>query len=339
MKLQDCILDADSVVAAPLIRKEPQRHWAEAYESGTIPKSLYLLYSHADYCSYDRVPIFLDDPKKQLFPYYCILLNGLLLSFSESKKYLSDIVTYNKMIYTPIKHAKGEKWDPEAAPNQMRAFKALVIELMGSLDLMAEIVALFLPGQVSGLQLGRTMYSSLHAWTLRPLEKVTGLVSPTVYYTEMLHDKLSSSLVTDVCEVEWYDLLNLYRNKIAHLGSSAIRKFAFHDTGGNFYNFLPKSWPFLWEEYLQIDGQQNPPKKKIGKEIFEQILVNEDFVSFADHSRAKIANYLDVALSVLDEAYLKIKDSPVNGSVLQDLDKSRKDVAFTNFAPCNTRSS
>jgi hypothetical protein len=45
----------------------------------------------------------------------------------------------------------------------------------------------------------------------------------------MLHDKLYSSLTADVCEAGWYDLLNLYRNKIAHLGSPAIRKFGFHD--------------------------------------------------------------------------------------------------------------
>ena|SRR2546428_810594 len=78
MRLQNCILDIDRVVAAPsLLSSAPEQDWLDARNSGSIPPSLFALYCRADYLSFGSAPKFLADSQSIIFSYFAMLLRSL----------------------------------------------------------------------------------------------------------------------------------------------------------------------------------------------------------------------------------------------------------------------
>jgi len=332
MRLQKCNLDADVILAAPVLRNKPPFYWKNARDKEFIPVSLYLLYHNADYCSPEKAPKYLSDPERKLFSYFGIVLNALLSCFVESKELLDEIEHYEELDYTPIKRAKGKKWDENASKLQGRAFKLFILELLSVLDLLSELVALLLPGIVGGLKLGSSMYSYLDIWLSSPLKTTSSIIEPKEHYAEKLHDALNNEKIKDSSETDWYDLLRLYRNKLAHLGVPSIRKLVFHDSEGNFYKFIPKSWPFLWEKDLKFSGESIVDEDKLGPDYFEKILIHEDIVSFCKNCRLKIFSYINAGLTVLNEAYKNLKDMPLNSLALKHLEGNERNFNFKHFA-------
>ena len=89
MRLQDCILDVDVVVTAPLRVSSPDQSWIDARDSGAIPSPLFALYCRADYLSFGSAPGFLADPQNILFSYFAMLLRSLRDLLSEAQELLN----------------------------------------------------------------------------------------------------------------------------------------------------------------------------------------------------------------------------------------------------------
>ena len=68
MKLQDCILEVDKVVVSSQEYIGPDEKWLSAKEMGYIPKSLYSLYSLANYFAFGKAPLYFNDNRRLLFP-------------------------------------------------------------------------------------------------------------------------------------------------------------------------------------------------------------------------------------------------------------------------------
>jgi len=260
------------------------------------------------------------------------MLNALLSCFVESKELLNEVEHYEELDYTPIKRAKGEKWDENASKLQGRAFKLFILELSSALDLLSELVALLLPGIVPDLKLGRSLYSSLDVWLSNPINTTSSIVKHKEHYAVQLHDALNNEKIKDSSEMDWYGLLRLYRNKLAHLGVPSIRKLVFHDSEGNFYKFIPKSWPFLWEKDLKLHVESIGEEDKPGPDYFENILIHEDIISFCKNCRLKVFSYINAGLIVLNEAYKTLKDMSLNSLALEHLEANERNFDFKHFA-------
>lgn len=61
MRLEDCHLDVEQAVSAPLRRAQPEPDWMAARDSGVLPAPLFQLYEQAQYLSFGAAPPFLAD--------------------------------------------------------------------------------------------------------------------------------------------------------------------------------------------------------------------------------------------------------------------------------------
>jgi hypothetical protein len=66
MRLEDCVLDVDVAVTAPLQWREPEDDWVQALNSQAIPREVFNLYSRAGYLSFGAAPPFLSDKENIL---------------------------------------------------------------------------------------------------------------------------------------------------------------------------------------------------------------------------------------------------------------------------------
>lgn len=61
MRLENCNLEAQTVVAHPVEHTRPQEPWVSLRDEETIPEALYRFYCTAEYFSYSKAPAFLSD--------------------------------------------------------------------------------------------------------------------------------------------------------------------------------------------------------------------------------------------------------------------------------------
>ncbi len=332
MKLNECEYDAAAVVTGAYIRTAPQPFWVEARDKEIIPKSLFLLYYSADYCSIEKSPPYLADEERLLFTYFGIILNALLNSIIESNELYDSICAIDKNLYNPLKKRKGETWDDDAPNKQWRYLKSFILELYSSLDLLAELISLLFPNIVPRNSLGKSMYSNVYAWLKNNRNNLNDtLVNPIMGQAKTLYDALVKEHVENDPEEHWYELLRLFRNKLAHLGSPTLRKLVLHDKDGNFYRFLPKIWPFIWEKDIKLPGESDGSEEKVGLDFFEKIFIHEDILSFCKNSRIKIFDYLELALSILNDSYGILKVMPLNSVALEQLKANTQAYKFCYY--------
>ena len=280
MKLHELEYDASAIITSPVIRSAPPAFWTDARKRGIIPESLYLFYHSAAYCSIDKAPPIFNDGGRLLITYLGIILDAIVNSFSESQELLDSIIAIDKELYTPIKAAKGEKWNDDAPKLQARSLKIFILEIFGALDLLSELVSLILTDVVPGNKVGKSLYSKMYNW-LRSAspEQDTLFSDPVKGQAKTLYETLIDEHDIEGPEKDWFELLRMYRNKITHLGAPTIRKILLHDEKGEFYKFLPKSWPFIWEKDIKMPGESDGSEKRVGLEFIEGIVINEDMLS------------------------------------------------------------
>jgi hypothetical protein len=190
MRLRDCILDVDLFVAAPFERNQPEERWVNARDSGAIPQELYELYEAAGCLSFRAGTRFLTDDQNVLFSYFSMLLNSLVDGLVDAREQLAVFKKDQNLTYDHGKKVRGERWDPEADLRARRHLRDFLIALDGSLDMVAEIIAIFLTGRIGGLRLGRGDFRTVERWAARPLGP-SGLVStPYDSHLQRLYDAL-----------------------------------------------------------------------------------------------------------------------------------------------------
>ena len=331
MKLQDCILDITHVSMAPLKKTGPEEDWNDALQSGVIPKSLFILYVHADYLSFGSAPRFLADSENILFSYFAMLVRSLKNLLIEATELTTEFVQAEAQKYDPGKKSRGESWDPKADIQASRAFKYLLVTSSGILDVLADLVALFFTGHISHLRLGRAQFSRLEDWLKQPFASGSTIVTPSEYHLSELYHRLRELIHVDSPEKDWLPLMRLYRNKAAHMGEQMFQYVGLHDENAKFYTFVPRQWPYIKEKHLKPVDSNHPTDPLEIRTSCEQTLVHEDVVSYTQGLCLKILTVVYTTLTVIDSAYRDFSQFPVNEAALAELEESSKSFDFKYF--------
>ncbi len=331
MKLEDCVLDIDRVVAPPMMRTEPEPDWVAALEQGILPAGGFAMYTRSRFLSFGAAPQFLTDEKHFLFSYFAMVLRSVRDALLDADVELRAFSESQARVYDPGKRMRGEEWDPAAADRARKHFRLLLLSLQAALDATADLTALFLTGLIPGLRLGRAQFSRIETWLDRPLPPGGLIVTPQRACLERLYASLSPLVNTAHPERDWLRLMRMFRNKTAHLGDTVFQYMALHDRDGRFHTFVPRQWPFIPEEHIQpANADPRSPAEPL-PELFRRTLVHEDIVSYASGLRRKVTEVIAAALELLDAAYVQFADFNLNTAALAELEGSTESYAFEYF--------
>jgi hypothetical protein len=314
-----------------MIRAEPEPDWVAAQDTGVLPAAGFALYSRSSFLSFGSAPAFLADDRHLLFSYFAMVLRSLRDSLVDADGELRAFSENQARVYDPGKRMRGEEWDPAAPERARRHFRLLLLSLQAGLDATADLIALFLPGLIPGLRLGRAQFSRIENWLERPLPPGGLIVTPQRDYLERLYTDLSPLMNAAAPERDWLPLMRMLRNKAAHLGDAVFRYIALHDRDGRFYTFLPRQWPFIPEEHMHAADAAPAAAPEPFPELLRRTLMHEDIVSYASGLRRKATEVISAVLEVLDSAYLQFRGFPLNTAALAELQGSAESYAFEHF--------
>lgn len=330
MKLHDCILDIDRVMGGPLEIKRPKDDWVLARNNEAIPISLYELYVRADFLSFGSAEGFLADENNILFGYFSMLLRSIKELCLEAREEFTAFESAMLQSYDFGKKLRGEPWDRSADKRTRRALKHFAVALTGTLDALADLIALFFTSLIPKLQLGRAQFVRIEAWLAKPPPKTSVVVSPQDYYLEELYGALRPSVITSTSDRDWLSLLRLIRNKSAHMGDRMFPIFGLHDANGNFYHFLPRRWPYILESGITRSDRPRKNSGNAGSHL-QEILMHQDMIFFAKGLHLRISKIVDKTCRILSAAYPQFKNLPVNDSALRELNLSSESYSFEFF--------
>src|SRR5262245_9423914 len=112
MRLENCILEIDRVVAAPIVRTEPEPDWVAARDAQILPPAGFAMYVRSSFLSFGAAPAFLADEKRLLFSYFGMVLRGVRDALVEADLELQGLSDSLARVYDPGKRIRGEEWDP-----------------------------------------------------------------------------------------------------------------------------------------------------------------------------------------------------------------------------------
>jgi hypothetical protein len=333
MRLEDCCLDIDLVVTAPFQRKEPEEDWVQALDSQIIPHFLFNLYTRANFLSFGSAPPFLHDADNVLFSYFSLVVRSLKESLVEADEQLNLYVEAHGQIYDLGKKVRGEQWDKTAGQRAQRHFRYFLLSLQSALDALADLVAVFLPGLIPNLRLGRGQFSRIEAWLDRPLPASGVVLTPQQHFLTQLYDILRPLVHAPPPERDWLPLMRMLRNKAAHLGDPVFRSVGLYDKSGKCYTFVPRQWPYIWERHVKPADASQPKDPNFFPDLCRQILIHQDVVTYAQGLRGKVCDVVSAATSVLNEAYEQFENLPLNQPALSELQGSSEHHEFEYFLP------
>lgn len=329
MLLKDCITNPDLISARPLQRTTPEQEWVIARAAGFLPDSVFQLYSEANYLSFGSAPPFLRDDDNVLFSYFGLVLRAVMESLQDADEQVKAFREAQKQTYDPAKRLRGETWDPSADLRARRHFRDMLTALQTVLDSLADIIAIFWTGCITGLIVGRAQFAKIEGWLRQPLPKPSDmLISPSDFYLEQLHEALLPVVGAAPPEKDWLPLMRLLRNKAAHLGQPLFRMMCLHDATGHFYCFLPRRWPLLWERNIKPVGTRVTTP---ASQLIQQELMHQDIISFAEGLQAKVLELVGAGTSVLCSAFEQFKNFSCNAAALSELEKSSEEYGFEYF--------
>lgn len=332
MQLENCVLEIDRVVAAPMMRMEAAPEWVAARDAWLLPHHGFTMYSRASFLSFGAAPPFLADDRRLLFSYFAMVLTGIKDALVDADSELRAFSENQAQVYDPGKKVRGETWDPTAADRARKHFRFLLLSLQAGLDATADLTALFLTGLIPGLRVGRAQFPRMETWLAKPLPAGPLIISPQRACLERLYAALTPIVNAPEPERDWLALMRMFRNKAAHLGDAVFRYMVLHDRDGRFYTFIPRQWPFIPEEHITPSGAERGEPRESLPELFKRTLVHQDIVSYASGLRHKVTALIAAALEVLDSAYLAFENFPLNTAALAELDGSAETHAFERFS-------
>lgn len=328
MKLDELNLDIAGVVSAPIKITSAQPDWVQARRSRAIPESLFKLYEAAGYLSFDAAPKFLADSDKILFSYFSMVLRGVRQQLTDIAESLAKLGEAHALVYDPIKKAKGLPWDPRADRRSKAAFHEIIIAAYSSLDMLAEILALMFTGLIPGLTVGRAQFSSIEDWLRKPARSGGIVLSPQEATLADLRLALTPLIMPSGPEQDWLPLVRMLRNKGAHLGDEVFRYFGLFGPDDNLYLFIPREWPYFFEQDMKPDGEDTP-------EPFPQFLlrtlIHQDHVSFAKGLAAKIRTVVASVSEVTCTAFNLFGGFELNQVALDQLRTNSRTYSFEYF--------
>jgi hypothetical protein len=333
MRLDDCDFNKINVVStAPFVRNAPEEEWRNAASDGVIPSSLYDLYQRADFLSFGAAPPFLSDSENVLFSYFALVLRSVHASLVDAHEQAISFAAERELVYDPEKKRRGERWEKDAETRSRRHFRDLLIALQTALDSLADVVAIFFPGCIKGLRVGRSQFPMIETWVKGPTPAASVIATPSGFYLNKLYDALKAFIVAPPPETDWLPMMRLLRNKSAHLGQPLFRLVGLPQVGdGRFFAFIPRGWPYLWESLMTPPGQpaQNQPPLP---QLLRDSLMHQDIVTYSRGLLAKVNAVIAAASAVLNDAYDQLKNLPQNQSALAELKSNFEKYDFESFA-------
>lgn len=333
MRLEECRLDVDLVVTASFQRREPEEDWVHARDSQVIPLTLFSLYARANYLSFGSAPPFLSDSENILFSYFSMVLRSLKESLVDAEEQLRLYVEAQGQVYDVGKRVRGEPWDKTADQRAHRHFRYFLLSLQSALDVFADLAALFLPGFIPGLRLGRAQFSRIEAWLAKPVPPSGVILSPQQQFLTKLHDTLRPLIhpQSPSTERDWLPLMRMLRNKAAHFGDPVFRSVGLHDKDGTFYTFVPRVWPCIWERHMKPADPTSSKDPNFLPKLLRQILVHQDIITYAQGLCRKVTDVVSAGASVLNEAFDQFKNFSSNQPALAELQGSSEVHDFECF--------
>jgi hypothetical protein len=332
MRLDDCDLDGiDFVSAAPLTRNTPESEWVSAAHDGAIPSGLFDLYQRANFLSFGTAPRFLSDGENLLFSYFGLVLRSIQESLVDAHEQADLFAAGEELVYDPMKKLRGERWEKDAGKRSRRHFRDLLIALQTTLDALADVIAIFFPGCIKALEVGRSQFSKIEPWLKDGFSPTNLIVTPFEFHLKKLHDSLAPLVCASHPETDWLPMMRLFRNKAAHLGQPLFRQIGLHRAGdGKMFAFMPRQWPYLWESLIKPAGQRE--KNPVAfSQLLRDVLIHQDIVTYSRGLLVKVQMVVAAASVVLNETYEQFKDLPENQSALLQLRSNFVKYTFESF--------
>jgi hypothetical protein len=329
MHLDECDLDGvDMFSMAPFERNRPEDEWVDARQTGAIPAGLYDLYGRANFLSFGTAPRFLADADNLLFSYFGLVLRSIQESLVDAHQQADLFAAEQELVYDLMKKLRGEKWSKDAAPKARRHFRDLLMALQTAFDSLADVIAIFFPGRIQGLKVGRSQFSKIEVWAGKPFSTSRLIVTPADFYLKKLHDAIAPLIIVPAPETDWLPMMRLLRNKVSHLGQPLFRQFGLPSArDGRLFAFIPREWPYLWEKHIKPAGTIPIPIP----ELLGDSLIHEDIVTYSRGLLVKVKTVIAGASVVLNETYDQFKDLPENKVALRELEGSSEKYKFENF--------
>jgi len=283
------------------------------------------------FLSFNAAPRYLNDEAHVLFSYLGMLLRGLKESFAETEETLAAFVGEQSHVYDPGKKAKGEQWDSDADWKARRHWRHCLFALHNSLDLVADLAALMLTGVIPRLRLGKAEFTRVEEWLKEPLKTQGRLITPAQDVAARLHADLGCLVVSKGSERGWLPYLRHLRNKAAHLGDATFREFGLHDKNLDFYVFIPRIWPLIWEQEIKPHSKTKAGAKTNMPEALRKTLIHEDIVSFTRGAVAKVRAIVECGVQLMSDYYTQSSEFPLNRAALEELDGSSSRFTFEHF--------
>jgi len=283
MLLDRCVLDSiNTTQTGPLKRAQAEPQWLSARDNGTIPAGLFQLYEQMAYLSFGSAPKILHDERNVVFSYFSMLLNCLLENLLDAAEAREALLVDHELLYDPGKKLRGRTWDADADRRFRRNLRNILIALDGTLDTLADLIALILTGRwkISKLVLGKGDFKAIEAWLKTPLTAPSSMVSPYDAKVRQLHVDLCPLVICAAPEEDWLGLTHVLRNKILHFGQSMLRMVGLHDQNFDFFVFIPKQWPFIYEAEIRSRGEGLREDSVPIADKFRTSLIHQDVPEF-----------------------------------------------------------
>lgn len=317
---------------APFIRTDPEAEWVTARDQGRIPSSLFDLYRRAGYLSFGSAPQFLKDDEGILYSYFALIVRSLMASLLDASEYTHELKELKAQQYYPGKNNDDPTWTRDksnkAAKSSYDAFRNSLASLCAGLDSLAEMIAIFSQGNIKNLYVGRAQFSRIEEWLNEPQKQPNIIASPIEHLLDKVHAVLYSLIYCNGPEAEWLSYMRVLRNKTSHLGPALFRTTVLRGHDGQYYQFVPREWPYIWEKYMKPEGVE--PSMPMS-ELLEKTLAHQDIVEYACGALKKVTGVIEGVLYLIAHSYTEFSDFQPNTTALNELTKNSKTFAFEYF--------
>lgn len=334
MKLSDCHLEFHAVVTAPFEHDEPSDDWQAAKNAGQIPDQLWDFYRVTRYLSASALAGFSTPEERIITVYFARLVRSVKSCLTEAAELRQDMRDISPRQYKPAM-PNAEQFDRGAARRHRSGFRALLVNLLGALDVVADVIAVLLPRQVPKLVAGAAAFSPVDAWLRRPHVVPPGLITPNAHFAAELHAALAPFVsVLAGPERDWLPLMRMYRNKVAHLGHDSYVQIGLQNKNTESVGFfIPRSWPFVAEQYATTSPATASRDEPVDfSDVLPDWLMHQDLEEYSEGAYRKVRALIGLAFGVLHAAYIQLKGIPVAAETLADLQKSKQAYQFEFFA-------
>src|SRR5687768_9392294 len=136
MKLDDCHLAFRSVVTAPFENDEPDDEWRTANSARHVPSQPSDFYRVTRYLSASALAGFSTPAERIVTVYFARLIRSVKACLSDAAELRDEMRDISPRQYDPTKPYPYE-FDRSAARKHRSAFRTLLVNLLGALDVVA----------------------------------------------------------------------------------------------------------------------------------------------------------------------------------------------------------